>query len=101
PGGAAPAGRRDLRRSDARGKLPRRPRPGEGRTPRGGSMAREEDCAMPLTVTYPGVYVEELPAGTHMITGVATSTAAFAGRTAAGPVGSPVTLHSWGDYIRT
>lgn len=28
---------------------------------------------MPVTTTYPGVYIEELPSGVHTITGVATS----------------------------
>jgi uncharacterized protein len=28
---------------------------------------------MPVTPTYPGVYIEEIPRGVHTITGVATS----------------------------
>ena len=32
---------------------------------------------MPVTPTYPGVYIEEIPSGVHTITGVATSIAAF------------------------
>src|SRR5207247_10099141 len=32
---------------------------------------------MPATLTYPGVYIEEIPSGVHTITGVATSIAAF------------------------
>ncbi len=35
---------------------------------------------MPATLTYPGVYVEEIPSGVHTITGVATSITAFIGR---------------------
>ena len=31
---------------------------------------------MPVTPTYPGVYIEELPSGVRTITGVATSIAA-------------------------
>jgi len=33
----------------------------------------------------PGVYIEEIPAGVHPISGVPTSTAAFVGATASGP----------------
>ena len=32
---------------------------------------------MPVNVSYPGVYIEEIPSGVHTITGVATSIAAF------------------------
>ena len=34
---------------------------------------------MPISVTYPGVYIEEIPSGVQTITGVATSIAAFVG----------------------
>lgn len=34
---------------------------------------------MPVTPTYPGVYIEEVPRGVRAITGVATSIAAFVG----------------------
>lgn len=56
---------------------------------------------MPVAVTYPGVYIEELPSGNRTITGVATSITAFVGRTAKGPVNEPRTLFSFGDYERT
>jgi len=39
---------------------------------------------MPAALTFPGVYVEEIPSGVRTITGVATSIAAFAGRTPLG-----------------
>ncbi len=39
---------------------------------------------MPATLTYPGVYIEEVPSGVRSIAGVATSIAAFAGWTARG-----------------
>ena len=32
---------------------------------------------MPVTPTYPGVYIQEIPSGVHTIAGVATSIAAF------------------------
>jgi Bacteriophage tail sheath protein len=55
---------------------------------------------MPAALTYPGVYVEEIPSGVRTITGVATSIAAFVGRTAMGPTDRPVTTTSWDDYVR-
>src|SRR5213075_400910 len=56
---------------------------------------------MPAALTYPGVYVEEIPSGVHTIIGVATSIAAFAGRTAKGPVQEPRTITSYADFERT
>ena len=41
---------------------------------------------MPATLTYPGVYIEEIPSGVRTITGVATSITAFIGRALRGPV---------------
>ena len=35
---------------------------------------------MPAALTYPGVYIEEIPSGVRTITGVATSITAFLGR---------------------
>jgi hypothetical protein len=55
---------------------------------------------MPVTPTYPGVYIEEIPSGVHTITGVATSITAFIGRAARGAVNDPVTINSFGDYER-
>jgi phage tail sheath protein FI len=56
---------------------------------------------MPITVNYPGVYIEELPSGVHTITGVATSITAFIGRAARGQVNEPITITSFADYDRT
>ncbi|MFP5261545.1 MAG: phage tail sheath family protein [Blastocatellia bacterium] len=56
---------------------------------------------MPTTVTYPGVYIEEVPGGVHTITGVATSITAFIGRAERGPVDDPTTINSFADYERT
>ena len=53
---------------------------------------------MPVTPTYPGVYIEELPSGVHTITGVATSITAFVGRAQMGPVNEPTTINSFSDY---
>jgi Bacteriophage tail sheath protein len=55
---------------------------------------------MPVTPTYPGVYIQEIPSGVRTITGVATSIAAFVGRAAQGPVNEPVTITSFGDFER-
>jgi len=35
---------------------------------------------MPAALTYPGVYIEEIPSGVRTITGVATSITAFLGK---------------------
>ena len=56
---------------------------------------------MPITPTYPGVYIEEIPSGVRTITGVATSITAFIGRALRGPVNTPVTINSFGDFERT
>lgn len=55
---------------------------------------------MPITPTYPGVYIEEIPSGVRTITGVATSITAFIGRTRRGPVNEPVTINNFGDFER-
>ncbi len=55
---------------------------------------------MPVTPTYPGVYLEEIPSGVRTITGVATSITAFIGRTQRGPTNEAVTINSLGDFER-
>src|SRR5215470_7774173 len=55
---------------------------------------------MPPTLTYPGVYIEELPSGVHTITGVATSIAAFVGWAPQGSVSEAVLVQSWMDFAR-
>jgi uncharacterized protein len=49
-------------------------------------------------LTYPGVYIEELPSGVRTITGVSTSTTAFVGRARKGPADTPVEIHSFGEF---
>ncbi len=56
---------------------------------------------MPSTLTYPGVYIEEIPSGVRTITGVATSITAFIGRALRGPVYDPKRIQSFADYERT
>ena len=55
---------------------------------------------MPIPLTYPGVYIEEVPSGVRTITGVATSITAFIGRTDRGDVDEAVLINSFGDYER-
>jgi len=55
---------------------------------------------MPVTVSYPGVYIEEIPSGVHTITGVATSIAAFVGWAPQGPVDSAQLVLSFPDFVR-
>lgn len=55
---------------------------------------------MPSTLTYPGVYVEEIPSGVRTITGVATSITAFVGRAPRGPSEAPVPISNYGDFER-
>jgi phage tail sheath protein FI len=55
---------------------------------------------MPSALSYPGVYVEEVPSGVRTLTGVATSITAFVGRAATGPTEQPVMLTSFADYER-
>ena len=55
---------------------------------------------MAVAVTYPGVYVEEIPSGLHTITGVATSIAAFIDTFQRGPLNYAVHLLSMSDFER-
>lgn len=53
---------------------------------------------MPVTTTYPGVYIEELPSGVHTIAGVATSIAAFVGWAPKGSTTQAQLVLSWSDF---
>jgi phage tail sheath protein FI len=55
---------------------------------------------MPVTPTYPGVYIQEIPSGVRTITGVATSLTAFIGRALRGPTDDAITINSYGDFER-
>jgi len=55
---------------------------------------------MPVTPTYPGVYIEELPSLVRTIMAVSTSVTAFVGYTPKGPVDRAVTITSFADYER-
>ena len=53
---------------------------------------------MPVTPTYPGVYIEEIPSGVRTIVGVATSITAFTGRARSGPTNEAKTINSFSDF---
>lgn len=61
---------------------------------------------MPIALTYPGVYIEEIPSGVRTITGVATSITAFIGATLRGPIDTdpslvgPVRVQSFAEFER-
>ena len=55
---------------------------------------------MPVSPTYPGVYIEEIPSGVRPIVGVATSVGAFVGYFKRGPMDKAVQIFSMGDFER-
>lgn len=56
---------------------------------------------MPVNVSYPGVYIDEISGGARAIAGVPTSIAAFVGYTLRGPTGRARQIFSFADYERT
>src|SRR6185295_2711788 len=55
---------------------------------------------MPVSTSYPGVYVQEVPSGVRTIAGVSTSIGLFIGMTRAGPVSEPVRCTTYTDFVR-
>jgi phage tail sheath protein FI len=55
---------------------------------------------MAVTLTYPGVYVQEVPSGSRTITGVATAVTAFVGSALRGPVHKPAPISSYAQFER-
>jgi hypothetical protein len=55
---------------------------------------------MPVTTTYPGVYIEEIPSGVRTIVGVSTSVAAFIGYFTRGPLNKAIQIFNMGDFQR-
>lgn len=55
---------------------------------------------MSVPLTYPGVYIEEVPSGVRTITGVATSITAFIGSALRGAENEPILVQSFSDYTR-
>ncbi|MEJ2664655.1 MAG: phage tail protein, partial [Spirochaetia bacterium] len=55
---------------------------------------------MPVTPTYPGVYIQEEPSGVRTIVGISTSVAAFVGQAPTGPVNEAVRVYNFSEYQR-
>jgi uncharacterized protein len=55
---------------------------------------------MATSVSYPGVYIEELPSAVRTITAVTTSVTAFVGATRRGPLDEAVTITSFAEFER-
>jgi phage tail sheath protein FI len=55
---------------------------------------------MPVPVTYPGVYIEELPSPVHTIVPVPTAITAIVGFASSGPQNDPKRVFSPADYAR-
>lgn len=55
---------------------------------------------MPIRVSYPGVYVEEVPGGQPVTAGVSTSSTAFVDFFSRGPMNKAVRVASMGDFNR-
>lgn len=53
---------------------------------------------MAIALSYPGVYVQEVPSGVRTIVGVSTSTALFAGSCADGPLDTPIRCLTYTDF---
>jgi hypothetical protein len=54
-----------------------------------------------VQVSYPGVYIQEVPSGVRTITGVSTSIGAFLGRASKGPINRALRLFSYADFERS
>ncbi|WP_254446500.1 phage tail sheath C-terminal domain-containing protein [Ruegeria sp. HKCCD8929] len=55
---------------------------------------------MAVSVSYPGVYIQEVPSGARAIAGVPTAIGAFVGYTARGPVDEARQIFSYADFER-
>jgi len=56
---------------------------------------------MPPTISYPGVYIQEIPSGVRAISGVSTSNTAFIGYFTRGPMNEAIRISSPADFDRT
>ncbi len=54
---------------------------------------------MALSLSHPGVYIEEVPSGVRTIQGVATSIALFVGWAPKGSTKQPVRVGTFADYV--
>lgn len=55
---------------------------------------------MSVSLSYPGVYIQEVPSGVRTVASVATSITAFVGRTRLGAVETPTDCFSFGEFTR-
>jgi Bacteriophage tail sheath protein len=72
------------------------------------SPAGREETSLPVTTTYPGIYIEELPSTSHSVTPAPTSVTVFVGYTnpfwqaapnaTAPPFGQAIEIFSFADY---
>ena len=99
--------RRRLRAAEA-GRVRRDQAPADRRITRRMNRARaprpnhlHEEVLVPPSLTYPGVYIEEVPSGVRTIVGVATSITAFIGAAPIGPVDTATEVDSWAEFERT
>ena len=56
---------------------------------------------MPVQLSYPGVYVEEVDSGSRPIEGVGTAVAAFVGLAERGPFNTPTLISNWSQFTNT
>src|SRR5262249_28968277 len=56
---------------------------------------------MPVSPTYPGVYVQEIPSGVRTIVGVSTAIGMFLGTSKKGPISEPIRCVSYSDFARS
>jgi len=61
-------------------------------------FGKQKGTNMPVTLTYPGVYIQELKSTVHTITAVATSITAFVGYTAKGIDNRAQEIFSFSDF---
>ena len=55
---------------------------------------------MSITLSYPGVYIQEVPSGVRTLASVPTSITAFVGRCTLGAVEQPTDCFSFGEFVR-
>jgi phage tail sheath protein FI len=55
---------------------------------------------MPISPTYPGVYIQEVPSGARTIVGVSTSVTAFIGAAKRGPINRATRIQGFADFER-
>ena len=70
-------------------------------TARHKARTNRRQTTMPVTPTYPGVYVQEIPSGVRSIAGVSTSIGMFIARARKGPLNQAIRLFSYTDFERT